>query len=98
MKKLTERQRKDRKIYCIENEHSHVVYPDWGRGYCARCGEQLFDTIAGPLVYIDRFVFLNELDEANPEHKERYDALPDEEKFDIAKSCADFEEMFYSKE
>jgi len=98
MKKLTDRQIKDRKIYCIENEHSHVVYCDWGRGYCARCGQQQFDLIAGPLVYIERFVYLGELDDNNAEHKERYDALPDEEKVDIAKTRTEFEQMFYGEE
>lgn len=43
--KLTDEQK--RKIYCVKHGHSHLMDHFFGYHYCARCGEQLGDSLGG---------------------------------------------------
>lgn len=38
---------KRRKIFCVTHRHSNVITSCFGYIYCARCGQQIGDTLAG---------------------------------------------------
>lgn len=58
-KKLTLEQR--RAIYCVKNGHSRLRTFCFGYHHCARCGQQLGDSLGGAYTAADGTVYLSHL-------------------------------------
>ncbi len=50
-----------RSIYCVKNGHSRLRTFCFGYHYCARCGDQLGDSLGGAYQAADETVYLSHL-------------------------------------
>lgn len=77
--KLSETQKKQ--IYCVKHGHSHIVTTCFGYVSCARCGDQIGDTL-GSTMNLDSHVVVGHVGkELNGCHcTENYANLPEKDK------------------
>lgn len=80
--KLTDNQKKQ--IHCVKHGHSHIVTTCFGYINCARCKDQLGDTLGGSF-NLDSYVVVGHVGRHDLKDKgcyctENYESLPEKDK------------------